>query len=157
VGSGKNLPFYPRSCQITAVDLSPAMMGIARRQAERSGLQVEFREMNAEQLSFPDRMFDTVVSTLSSCTFANPVTALREMARVCKPDGRILLLEHGRSDRPWLGRLQDRWATRHAEELGCQWNREPLDLVRLAGLRLEQNRRYFFGIFHTIAARPAAN
>ncbi len=79
---------------------------------------------------------------------------LREVARVCKADGRILLLEHGRSDREWLGSWQDRRADRHAEKLGYRWNREPLDLARQAGLNLIAAQRIFFGIFHVLEAQP---
>jgi ubiquinone/menaquinone biosynthesis C-methylase UbiE len=153
-GTGKNLPFYPGGCDITAVDMSPAMLEIARARAKRLDLKVAFATMDAERLEFPDRSFDTVVSSLSTCTIPDPVAALREMARVCRTNGRILLLEHGRSSREWLARWQDRRAPRHAEMLGCQWNREPLDLVRQSGLRLISNRRIFFGVLHTIEAAP---
>ncbi len=89
--------------------------------------------------------------------FLDPVAALREMARVCRPAGHILLLEHGRSDRDWLGRWQDRRADRHAKRFGCQWNREPLNLVRQAELALTDARRTFFGIFQVIEAMPLAH
>jgi ubiquinone/menaquinone biosynthesis C-methylase UbiE len=154
-GTGKNLRYYPRSCQLTAVDLSPRMLEVARKRADRLGLHIPFLVMDAEALAFPDQSFDTVVSSLSVCTFPDPVAALREMARVCRADGRILLLEHGRSDREWLGRWQDRRADRYAEYLGCRWNREPLDLVRQAGLTLLAVRRAFFGIFHVLEAMPS--
>jgi ubiquinone/menaquinone biosynthesis C-methylase UbiE len=154
VGTGKNLRYYPRGCQITAVDLSPSMLAIARQRARRLGLAVTLIEMNAEALDFPDQSFDTVVDTLALCTFPNPVTVLHEMARVCRSDGRLLLLEHGRSDRDWLGRWQDRQADRHARRLCCRWNREPLELVRRAGLRLVAVRRTFFGIFQVLEVVP---
>jgi hypothetical protein len=67
----------------------------------------------------------------------------------------VLLLEHGRSDREWLGRFQDRTADRHAKQLGCHWNRQPLDLVQQAGLKIIKAHRVFFGIFHQIEAGPA--
>lgn len=157
VGTGRNLCYYPRTCRITGVDFSPAMLKVARREAARLGLNVPLLVMDAEALGFPDQSFDTVVSSLAVCTFADPVAALREMARVCRPDGRILLLEHGRSDREWLGRWQDRRADRHAKTLGCRWNREPLDLTRQAGVRLVAARRVFFGIFHVLEAKPSAS
>jgi ubiquinone/menaquinone biosynthesis C-methylase UbiE len=154
VGTGRNLPHYPKACQITGVDFSPSMLEIARKEAHRLGLRVRCLVMDAENLAFPDHTFDSVVSSLTVCTFADPVAALREMARVCRADGRILLLEHGRSDREWLGRWQDRRADRHARTLGCRWNREPLELVRQAGLAVIAARRIFFGIFHVLEARP---
>lgn len=156
VGTGANLPHYPTGCRVTAVDASPAMLGMAEERARKLGLDVAFRLADAEALAFPDASFDTVVSTLSLCTFPNPVAALEEMERVRRADGRVLLLEHGRSDVGWLARLQDRREEAHAEQLGCHWNREPLDLLRLAGLRPVSARRTFLGIFHEIEAGPSA-
>jgi len=149
-GTGKNLCYYPKSCRITAVDFSSAMLQIARRRADRLGLNGRFLVMDAEALAFRNGYFDTVLSSLALCTFPDPVRALQEMARVCRADGRILLLEHGRSDREWLGRWQDRRADRHVKALGCRWNREPLDLVRQAGLKPIAAQRIFLGIFHLI-------
>ncbi len=154
VGTGRNVRHYPQTCQITGVDFSPAMLEVARKEARRLGVKTRFLVMDAESLAFPDESFDTVVSSLTVCTFADPVAALREMARVCQADGRILLLEHGRSDREWLGRWQDRRADRHAMALGCRWNREPLDLVAHAGLTVVAARRVLFGIFHILEAKP---
>ncbi len=153
VGTGRNLSLYPGSCSLTAIDMSPGMLEIARRRAERLGLAVTFSVMDAESLDFPDQSFDTVVDSLTLCTFPDPVAALREMTRVCKQDGRILLLEHGRSDRGWLGRWQDRREESHAKRLGCRWNREPLELVDKAGLTPDNAERAFFGIFHVIEIR----
>jgi ubiquinone/menaquinone biosynthesis C-methylase UbiE len=155
VGTGKNLPCYPPQVEeIVGVDLSPAMLEVARRRAAKLGMEVELMEADAEALPFPDASFDTVASSLSTCTFPVPVRALREMRRVCKPDGQILLLEHGRSRSPWLARFQDRRADAHARVLGCHWNREPLELVRDAGLAVRRARRVFFGIVHLIVAVP---
>ena len=156
VGTGRNLRYYPKTCKITAVEFSEAMLDVARNKAARLGLTIPFLLMDAERLAFPDQCFDTVVSSLSLCTFPDPATALREMARACHPAGRILLLEHGRSAREWLGHWQDRRADRHAKALGCRWNREPLDLVRQAGLKLVTAQRVFFGIIHVIEAQNDA-
>jgi len=154
IGTGKNLPYYPQTCRITAVDISQAMVGYARQRAERVGGDVTCLLMDGETLAFRDHSFDTVVDTLTLCTFPDPVAALHEMARVCRQEGRILLLEHGRSHREWLGRWQDRRAGRHAEKLGYRWNREPLELVHQAGLTVMTARRTLLGMFHEIEARP---
>ena len=154
VGTGKNLLLYPSSCKITAIDLSSGMMEIARRKAARRGLEVDFQLLDAESLKFADEGFDTVVDTLGTCSFTDPVGAFREMARVCKKGGRILLLEHGRSNGKWLGHFQDWRAESHAKALGCVWNREPLELVNEARLSVIASRRSFFGIFHSIIATP---
>ena len=122
-GTGKNLPFYSSSCRITALDVSPQMLSIARRRAAALSLEIAFVLGDGEALPFHDHSFDTVTSSLSTCTFPHPVSVLREMGRVCRSGGKIFLIEHGRSDREWLGRWQDRRAERHARFLGCHWNR----------------------------------
>lgn len=155
VGTGKNLPHYPPHCRLIASDLSPAMLAIARKQADRLNREVPFLIMDGGALAFPDESFDTVVSSLTLCTFPDPVGVLREMRRVCRRNGRILLLEHGRSDREWLGRWQDRRAPRHAEMMACHWNREPLKLVQEAGLTSISARRTFLGIFHLMEITPS--
>ena len=152
MGTGKNLRYYPRGCRITAVDLSREMLNVARKRAANLSMDVNFLLADAEALPFYDKSFDTVVSSLTTCTFPNPVAALREMARVCRRDGHILLLEHGRSDHEWIARWQDRRADRHAKQLGCHWNREPLELARDAGLKVIAAQRVFFGIFHELEA-----
>src|SRR5919106_6913998 len=135
VGTGKNLTYYPRDCRIIALDLSSEMLKVARNRAAKLSMHVSFLVADAAALPFRDQSFDTVVSSLSTCTFADPVAALEEIKRVCRPAERVLLLEHGRSDREWLGRGQDRYADRFAKPLGCHWNREPLELSRNAGLK----------------------
>lgn len=154
VGTGKNLRYYPQDCRIIAVDVSREMLNVARKRATKLSMDVSFSLTDAEALAFAHDSFDTVVSSLTTCTFPNPVVALQEMARVCRTDGKILLLEHGRSDREWFGRLQDRRADRHAKQLGCHWNREPLEIVREAGLTVVAAWRTFLGIFHLIQAKP---
>jgi ubiquinone/menaquinone biosynthesis C-methylase UbiE len=153
VGTGKNLPYYPPGCRIMAVDISSEMLNVARKWAAELSMDVSFLLADAQALPFPDHSFDTVVSSLSTCTFPEPLIALQEIARVCRTDRRVLLLEHGRSNREWLGRWQDRRDS-FAKQLGCHWNREPLELVRKAGLKINNSRRVFFGVFHTIDAEP---
>ncbi len=154
IGTGKNLQYYHTGCEIFGAELSSEMLKIARERAAKLNIKIRFALADAEALPFPDECFDTVASSLSTCTFPNPTTALREMARVTKPAGQILLLEHGRSDRGWLGRWQDRHADSFAKPSACHWNREPLELANSAGLRIVSARRNVFGIFHRIAAVP---
>ncbi len=155
-GTGNNLRHYPKDCKITLIDLSRAMLKIASRKARRQRLEVSIQEMDAESLEFPDDAFDTVVDSLSLCTLTQPVQALREMARVCKPNGRILLLEHGRSSREGLARWQDRKADKHAKRFGCNWNRDILALVGEANLEVVSSKQYCFGVFHAIEVKPQA-
>jgi ubiquinone/menaquinone biosynthesis C-methylase UbiE len=154
VGTGKNLSYYRSDCQIIAVDLSTEMLKRARERAAKLNVNVQFSLADAEALPFRDHSFDTVVSSLSTCTFPNPAKALQEMARVSKRSGQILLVEHGRSDREWLGRWQDRHEDEFAKPFGCHWNREPLELAKSVGLKIIRSQRSFFGVFHRIEAEP---
>ncbi|MGA7671567.1 MAG: methyltransferase domain-containing protein [Nitrolancea sp.] len=154
VGTGQNLLHYPPECHITAVDVSDGMLRIARQRARDADLDVQFGQMDAEHLDFPDAAFDTVTSSLSTCTFPDPIAALKEMKRVCRPDGRILLFEHGRSSFGPAGWVQDRMAEGHARRIGCHWNREPQEFVRAAGLNLVSSRRSILGVLYLIEATP---
>src|SRR4026209_973528 len=80
VGTGKNLRFYPRGCRIITVDVSSEMLKVARQRAAKLSLRVSFLVADTEALPFRVDSFDTVVSSLSTCTFPNPVAALGEMA-----------------------------------------------------------------------------
>ncbi len=152
-GTGLNFPWFPASSPVTAVDLSPQMLEIAKRRAAGLHLPVQIRVMNAQQLEFPDGSFDTVASALSTCTFPDPILALKEMKRVCRKGGTILLLEHGLSSVPWLARYQDRHYLQHYQaSAGCRWNQEPMDLVKAAGLQVLASKRSRLGVFHSIEA-----
>lgn len=151
-GTGENFAYFPPTGDYTAIDYTPAMLTLARERAQKLGLKIDVRRMDAEHLEFEDGTFDNVVSTMSTCTFPNPIAAIQEMARVCK--GQILLVEHGRSSVGMLARYQDRAAHYHYAQLGCRWNHEPLELVKEAGLNIIAAERSLFGIVHTIVAAP---
>ncbi len=154
-GTGLNIPLFPVGSDITAVDLSPNMLEVARKSVTEHGLNANLAVMDAEHLEFADGSFDTVVSTLSTCTFPNPVKALQEIKRICRPDGLILLLEHGHSNLPWLASFQDRNEYQHYQDhAGCRWNQNPLDLVQSAGLKILTSKRFGLGMFHSIEATP---
>jgi methyltransferase OMS1, mitochondrial len=104
---------------------------------------------------FPDHCFDTVVDTFGLCSYQDPVQVLREIKRVCKPDGKILLLEHGRS-KTWnfITRYLDKNAERHAKNWGCVWNRDLDQIVVDAGLQLETFHTWHFGTTYYMVCRP---
>lgn len=154
-GTGSNIPFFPAGSDVTAVDLSPNMLEVAHANAIKYNLNVNLAVMDAEHLEFPDGSFDTVVSTLSTCTFPNPMQALNEIKRVCRPNGLILLLEHGHSNLPFLANYQDRHEYQHYEDhAGCRWNQDPLDLVQSAGIKVLKSKRNILGMYHSIEATP---
>ena len=154
-GYGMNFPYLTHAKSITGIDFSPVMLNKARETMRGTGIKVDLREGDAEALQFADSSFDTVISTLSTCSFFNPITALQEMRRVCKPNGKILLAEHGRSTWEWIGKYQDKHVDQQIEQGGCRWNQEPQKLVREAGLNILHAERTLLGIFHTMVVSPA--
>ncbi|KAJ9532703.1 hypothetical protein QJQ45_010786 [Haematococcus lacustris] len=104
---------------------------------------------------FPPASFDTVVDTFGLCSHDNPLVVLRQAARVCKPGGKVLLLEHGRSSWGWWNRSLDEGAQRHRSKWGCWWNRDILAIVHQAGLVVEYVSRWHFGTSYIIVASPA--
>ena len=101
---------------------------------------------------FAPASFDTVVDTFGLCSHEDPVAALRQMAAVCRPGGRILLLEHGRGHWAWLNELLDGSAGKHHSRWGCWWNRDILAVVAAAGLAVRSSSRWHFGTTYVIEA-----
>ena len=99
----------------------------------------------AERLPFADNEFDTIVDMFGLCSFEDPVAALGEMSRVCKPNGRVLLLEHGRGSWERVNWYLDKWAPRHASSWGCWWNRDIRRMIRTAGLTVVKREEKHFG------------
>lgn len=153
-GTGTNFRYLPASVELTGIDASAEMLAHAEEERERLGLDGGVRKMDAQDLAFPDDAFDTVVSSFSTCTFPDPHAALREMGRVCRPDGRILLLEHGRSTVGPVARWQDWRADAQYEKVGCRANHEPLRTVRGSDLSVEDSRTALFGLVVAVDALP---
>ena len=98
VGTGKNIPYYPDDIELAGIDLSPKMLQRAKQLlATHQKSNVTLKEMDAQQLEFPDDTFDEVVATFVFCSVPNPVLGLWEARRVAKPGGKLYLLEHMRS------------------------------------------------------------
>lgn len=155
VGTGRNMPHYPVRAQVTAVDLSSAMLERAAWRAHRLGLNVELVQMPAETLAFANDIFDEVVATFVFCSVVDPLASFREAARVCKPDGVIRLLEHVRPEQPIMGRLADIWNPVALRMVGDHINRPTVENARRAGLEIVRvDRLGPMGIFRLIAAKP---
>src|SRR5437764_4969074 len=108
-GTGANLPFYgPGVDELVITEPEEPMARRLERKLEGYSLPVQLVRTLAEQLPFEDESFDVVVATLVLCTVDDPARALGEARRVLKPGGRLLFLEHVRSDDPKLARWQDR-------------------------------------------------
>jgi ubiquinone/menaquinone biosynthesis C-methylase UbiE len=158
VGTGRDLPFFPADTTVTGVDLSPAMLVVARQRAADHGIDADLRAGDAEALPFADGSFDTVVCALSLCTIPDPAAAIGEMKRVLVPGGRLLLLDHVRSTWPPVRAAQwllERLTIRSAGE---HFTRRQLPLVTAAGFDLVEVERLKAGTVERVHARkPAAD
>jgi ubiquinone/menaquinone biosynthesis C-methylase UbiE len=156
IGTGRNLPFYPEGIRLTGVDFSPAMLELARRQADQLGRQVDLRLGDAQALDLPDASFDTVVCTLSLCAIPDERQAVAEMKRVLRPGGRLLLLDHVAGAPRWVRAIQ--WLLeRVTGPLGEEHlRRRPLLQVQAEGFQIEQRERSKLGIVERLVARKPA-
>jgi phosphatidylethanolamine/phosphatidyl-N-methylethanolamine N-methyltransferase len=106
VGTGLNLPLYPRHFRVTGIDLSAPMLEKARQRLARERLRCRLVQMDAAHLTFRDNSFDVVYAPYTISVVADPVQVAREMQRVCKPGGTILILNHFRSSDPLVAGLE---------------------------------------------------
>jgi SAM-dependent methyltransferase len=129
-GTGLNLRHYPGDAELVLTEPQEAMADRLRARAATLARPVTVVRADAEALPFDDGEFDTVVSTLVLCTVRDQAAALREVHRVLRPGGRLLFMEHVRSDSPGWARWQDRlngpW---RAVADGCNCNRATLDAL----------------------------
>ncbi len=112
VGTGLALPFYDPALKVSGIDFSEEMLTRARRKVAEDKLAhvAELRQMDARKLDFPDASFDTVVAMHLISVVPDPEQVMAEMARVCKPGGQILLVNHFAREEGWLAWLERKFA-----------------------------------------------
>ena len=154
VGTGKNLIYYPADVQMTAIDFSPSMLARARRKAKKLNLQIDLQEMDVQHLEFPDHVFDTVFATFVFCSVPDPVAGLRELKRVCKPGGKLFLLEHMRPGNPVLGFIFDVFNPLIVRMMGANINRRTINNIQLAGWQIKAQENLSGDIVKWIEAAP---
>ncbi len=153
VGTGLNFPYYPADAEVTAIDLSSGMLAIARRRAEGLGRAVDLRVMDVQALAFPDASFDAVASALVFCAVPDPARGLAEVLRVCRPGGRILMLEHVRSCRRCLGWFMDLANPLTVALFNEHINRDTGAALRAAGAEAVTEEPVFLDVFRLIRAQ----
>ncbi len=137
VGTGVSLESYPRDIEVTGIDLSESMLAEARQLiADRRWSHIQVTSMNAEQLEFDDSSFDFVTSFHTISVVSSPATMMSEIVRVCKPGGRILIVNHFRSDNPLIARVVDS-AGNITRRLGWRTDLELAELLSELPLRLD--------------------
>lgn len=151
VGTGRNLPLYPDTVHVNALDFSPRMLARARRRPDRPNVQLAL--MDVEQLTWPAESFDAVVSTCVFCSVPNPLQGLREIRRVLRANGRALFLEHVRPGAPWLAAVFD-WLDPLVSRRGPHINRQTMDTIRAAGFVVEREDNLMSDVLKLVVARP---
>jgi len=147
IGSGLNIPLYAKDVQVTGVDPSEELQSYARELAADSGIDVNFIARGAEEIPLADNTFDSAVVTWTLCTIPDPMSALLEIKRVLKPEGKLLFVEHGAAPEPevikWQNRVDPLWSSLAG---GCHLNRRPDQMIVDAGFRFEEiDRGYIEG------------
>ncbi|MDP2729750.1 MAG: methyltransferase domain-containing protein [Dehalococcoidales bacterium] len=158
VGAGTGLNFLYADAinhNLTAIDLSDGMLRYARQRMAKAQIKVELLQMDVQNLHFQDDSFDSVIGSFLFCSVSHPLTGLKEVKRVCKPGGKVVLLEHGLSENRVIGALMNAadpivaWVT-GAEHI----NRKIEEGVVESGLRLENITKLDrTGIFKLLEAR----
>ena len=141
IGSGLNLPFYDpkKVSSIIGIDPAAQMQSLARKRATVIGIPVEVIAVDVQGIHADTDRFDTIVMTFTLCSIDDPVPALREMARVLKPGGRLLFCEHGLAPDPsierWQHRLTPFWKPMAG---GCHLDRDIPALIRAGGFVIDE-------------------
>ncbi len=153
-GTGKNIPYYPESAQVTAIDISERMLNKARRRAQESEKRIEIHQMDAQNMQFKDDSFDSAVATFVFCSVPDAVMGLEEIQRVVRPGGRVVLLEHMRSKIPWLASFMDLLDPVMVRLMGPHINRRTVENLRKTRLEIEHVEELdSLGIFKRIETR----
>ena len=134
-GTGLDFPLFPPDLDMVAIDFSPEMVGRAKLKAAQYPGRLEVVEADVQDLKFSDESFDTVVTSCTFCSVPDPVQGLKEIHRVLKPDGQMLMFEHVRPSIFLLGAMMD-VMTAIFSKAGPELNRPTADNIRRAGFRI---------------------
>ena len=156
IGTGLNLPFYPADVELTGIEISPAMLEIARRRAKSLGRQVKLVVGDAQALPFSDQSFDTVVCTIALCSIPDDRQAVAEAWRVLRPGGSFVALEHVRSPNIIIRGLEHLLESYTLRTQADHLLREPVETVQEAGFSIEYLKRQKLGIVERLIARKAS-
>lgn len=152
VGTGLEIRHFPPGLEIIGIDISDAMLRRAERRRRQYRGNLQFRQADATQLPFPDRSFDSAVTSCTMCSVPDPLRALAEIHRVLRPGAPLLMFEHVRSRNALLGLALD-VMTLWTRLGGTEMNRDTLRNVRASGFGIECVDSVYLDIILAIRAR----
>lgn len=152
IGTGLTLSHYPPDVRITGIDSSPGMLAVARGEAAATGRDAKLLVGNAMALDFPDESFDTVVFCLVLCSVPDDRLAILEAARVLRPGGRLIAVEHVRSPNAFVRFVERLWEPIGIRQAGDHMLRDPVDHLASAGFAIESLQRDRFGVVERLVA-----
>lgn len=142
-GSGLNLPFYKNITKLYAVDPSRELYNLAKERIKKVSFPVEYFQVSAEKIPLADNSIDSAISTWNLCSIPNPEIALKEIFRVLKPSGKFIFIEHGRSDKNFIIKMQrlitPTWKLFTG---GCHMDREIEKLINDAGFEIHKLEKF---------------
>ncbi|MFD1412954.1 class I SAM-dependent methyltransferase [Oceanobacillus jeddahense] len=154
IGSGLNFPFYSENIELTGVDFSHEMLKKADRAAKDYAFHSVFIQKDVETVEFNDDSFDTIISSTSFCAYQEPVEVLNKFQKWCKPEGKILMLEHGISTNTFLAGMQKMVDPLALRVVGCHQNRNISNIIEKSNVKLIKEERYLAGSLYLIWAEP---
>lgn len=152
-GTGQDFVFFPPGLDITAIDFSPKMIEKAKEKAARYDGHLKVVLADVLELGFPENSFDSVVTSCTFCSVPDPVKGLREIRRVLKPDGKLLMFEHVRPQSFLLGFMMD-LVTPIAKRFGPELNRQTAKNVQKAGFKLTREFNIYLDMVKLFEAVP---
>lgn len=153
VGTGQDIQHLPAGLWLVAVDISGGMLARARRPARAYQGSLHLLQADVGVLPFANGSFETVVTSCTFCSVPDPISGLRELRRVLRPDGRLLLFEHVRSHIPPIALMQD-LMTPLTRRIGPEMNRDTLGNVERAGFRVIREDNVYLDIVKAAVAVP---
>jgi len=133
VGTGKNLEYYPDDLNVTGIDFSSKMLDKARKKANSLNKNITLIEMDAQNMTFNDNTFDSVYTSCVFCSVPDPIKGLKEIRRVCKNNGKIIMIEHVRSEKKIIGTLMDIFNPIIVNTYGANINRKTVESIKDIG------------------------